>query len=63
MFLSIFLLIIMINQFSFIWERIWEKEPIGNFSRHKYDANVVHVFTNLIAEKPFQLLQTILKYS
>ena len=35
-----------------IWERIWEKGPIGN------------VFTNSIAEKlPFQMLQTILKYS
>ena len=35
-----------------IWERIWEKGPIGN------------VFTNLVAEKlPFQMLQTILKYS
>ena len=37
---------------SKILERIWEKGPIGN------------VFTNLIAEKlPFQMLQTILKYS
>ena len=35
-----------------IWERIWEKGPIGNF------------FTNSIAEKlPFKTLQTILKYS
>ena len=35
-----------------IREPIWEKGPIGN------------VFTNLIAEKlPFQMLQTILKYS
>ena len=34
------------------WERIWENGPIGN------------VFTNSIAEKlPFQMLQTILKYS
>ena len=34
------------------WDRIWEKGPIGN------------VFTNVIAEKlPFQMLQTILKYS
>ena len=38
--------------YIYIWERIWEKGPIGN------------VFTNLIAEKlPFQMLQTILKYS
>ena len=36
----------------YIWERIWEKGPIGN------------VFTDLIEEKlPFQMLQTILKYS
>ena len=35
-----------------IWERIWEKGPIGNFSHHE------------IAEKLlFQMLQTILKYS
>ena len=35
-----------------IWERIWEKGPIGNFLRHE------------IAEKLlFQMLQTIFKYS
>ena len=35
-----------------IWERIWEKGPIGNF------------FTSSIPEKlPFKTLQTILKYS
>ena len=33
---------------NIIWERIWEKGPIGNFSRHE------------IAEKLlFQMLQTI----
>ena len=38
--------------YNYIWERIWEKGPFGN------------IFANLIAVKlPFQMLQTILKYS
>ena len=40
------------TQLDNIWERIWEKGPIGNFSCHE-----------IWREIPFQMLQTILKYS